>query len=142
MKRIFQSGLTAKLVLLLALPVLVLTGLGIQNIRAKDEVRREGRALFELSALGVKLGNLAHELQKERGSTALFLNSKGAKFAAELPAQQTATDAVEQELRNFRQHFDARPFGGDFQKALETADADWETVKARRAAVSSLGIPL
>ncbi len=53
--------------------------------------------------MAVSMGNLVHELQKERGMSAGFLASKGGKFRRQLPAQRQETDtrlkAFEQELR-------------------------------------------
>jgi methyl-accepting chemotaxis protein len=45
-----------------------------------------------LASMSVKIGNLLHETQRERGRTAQFMSSKGTKFGPELHDQQSATD--------------------------------------------------
>jgi methyl-accepting chemotaxis protein len=54
-----------------------------------------------LTELSVKIGNLLHETQRERGRTAQFTSSKGTAFGAELRAQQAATDTRVAELNTF-----------------------------------------
>ena len=41
-----------------------------------------------------KVSDLVHELQKERGMSAVFLSSGGQKFVTELPVQRTVTDKL------------------------------------------------
>jgi methyl-accepting chemotaxis protein len=43
-----------------------------------------------------KVSDLVHELQKERGMSAVFLSSGGTKMVAELPQQRTVTDKLNQ----------------------------------------------
>ncbi|RUM65198.1 MAG: chemotaxis protein, partial [Sulfurimonas sp.] len=52
-------------------------------------------------ALSIKMSNVLHELQKERGASAGFVGSNGAKFADILPQQYKETDAKIQELIAF-----------------------------------------
>jgi len=66
--------------------------------------------------LAVAMGNLVHELQKERGMSAGFLSSHGKKFAARLPQQRQLVDQrltqFEKDLQHFRQiHPDLRSIG-------------------------------
>jgi len=53
-------------------------------------------AAIERSAIAVS--NVVHELQKERGLSAGFIGSKGARFAAELTSQRDLTDRFHKEL--------------------------------------------
>ncbi|MDZ4253381.1 MAG: nitrate- and nitrite sensing domain-containing protein, partial [Sulfuritalea sp.] len=55
----------------------------------------------DIDAIGhsvVAVSNLVHELQKERGLSAGFIGSKGAKFAEELKQQRSLTDARQDQL--------------------------------------------
>ena len=61
----------------------------------------EAETVALLVELGVRSGNLLHETQKERGSTALYLSSGGEQFVTELPAQQQTTDGPRQALLDF-----------------------------------------
>ena len=47
---------------------------------------------IKITQLSIKLSNVVHELQKERGASAGYLNSKGKKFVQILPNQVKNTD--------------------------------------------------
>ncbi|MCG6657735.1 HAMP domain-containing protein [Halomonas campisalis] len=48
--------------------------------------------LHRLSGLALTAGDLVHELQRERGGTAIYLGTQGRQFGAELQAQRAQTD--------------------------------------------------
>ncbi|MEZ4693353.1 MAG: nitrate- and nitrite sensing domain-containing protein [Aliarcobacter sp.] len=60
------------------------------------------RALDNVVILSVKIGDLVHETQKERGMTAGFLGSNGNKFKTELPTQRLAVNDKLNELNSFK----------------------------------------
>lgn len=65
----------------------------------KDSLQANKTLLTQIS-ISTKASNLIHELQKERGLSAGFLSSKGAKFSSELKAQRNSTDSALNELNN------------------------------------------
>lgn len=82
-----------RLLLLVAVPLLALclcAGLLIGDSHSRLQNARQVGQLLDLAVAG---GNLIHALQNERGSTAGFLQSRGAKFADLLPALRSKTDA-------------------------------------------------
>lgn len=76
------------------------------------------KALAEPS---VKLGSLAHALQKERGMSTGFLGSKGAKFANEILAQRSESDRRRIELREKLKGYDTRMFCAEIETMLSGA---------------------
>jgi len=68
-----------------------------------DNQRRaaESASVGTLATLSVKMGNLLHETQRERGRTAQYTSSKGAVSGPELKTQQAATDVRLAELDTF-----------------------------------------
>ena len=100
-------------VALLAMQIINLLNTGLADIRAKDN-------LIATVNIGVRASSLVHELQKERGGSALFLGSKGTQFSAELAGQRAATDAAS---AGFRQSLAGNPSSQlrDTLKASETA---------------------
>ncbi len=88
-----------KLILLVAVPLVGLLYFSISSTLEKAGIAREMGKLESLVELSVKIGALAHELQKERGMTAGFMASKGVKFADELPAQRQDTDKRKGDLK-------------------------------------------
>jgi methyl-accepting chemotaxis protein len=58
----------------------------------KETEARAASQVDTLTTLSIKIGNLLHETQRERGRTSLFTSSRGTRFGAELKSQQEATD--------------------------------------------------
>ena len=59
---------------------------------------RQWQQITAIERSAVAVSAVVHELQKERGMSAGFIGSKGAKFAAELPRQRELTDGKRKEL--------------------------------------------
>ena len=66
----------------------------IQNLRITDEKLKNEVALL------IRVSNLVHETQKERGETAGFIGSKGKKFIKKLPHQRIITNKRIKEFYN------------------------------------------
>src|SRR5579864_984892 len=81
-----------RLALAIALPVLVAFGLAGQIIWTNWTERGEMAQLSELADGVSKISRLVHELQRERGISAVFLSSKGAQMRGELSEQRKRTD--------------------------------------------------
>ncbi len=62
---------------------------------------QDAKSTLKIVSLSVKLSNVLHELQKERGASAGYLNSKGAKFGNILSNQWIETDNKLKILQNY-----------------------------------------
>ena len=120
-----RSPLRRKLLAALALPVLALLAFAGVDVAARWRAAREGQAVVALGRLAVDAGALVHQLQRERGLTAGFVASRGARFADALPAQRAATDARLAALRATA-------------AALPTATGDTLVVRATARALAAL----
>ena len=90
-----------KIFILLALPILGFLWLSINTIIENIEIKNEMATIAPLTELSVVYGELVHELQIERGITAGYLGSKGAKFKSQLRAQRQNTDQKYAQQMNF-----------------------------------------
>ncbi|MDP3309839.1 MAG: nitrate- and nitrite sensing domain-containing protein, partial [Polaromonas sp.] len=81
------------------------SGLSFLIAARRCEINDLGQ-LTRTSALVNVIGRLVHALQKERGISNVFLSSRGARFAAQLPAQIMECRQVEAELRASFDHLD------------------------------------
>ena len=81
-----------KIFIVLALPLIGFLWLSILTIKQSYIVNNEMKNLTELTQLSISYSELVHELQKERGTTAGFLGSKGKTFVTRLNKQRLATD--------------------------------------------------
>ncbi len=72
---------------------------------------REMQRLEQLTDLAVRLSNVVHEQQKELGAAAVFVGSRGQRFASTLTTQRAQTDAQRAALDDYLMHFDPTGFG-------------------------------
>ncbi len=96
-----QISIRAKLAVLALIPLLGMTWFAGIIALDKRAAASEATELNRLVELSVRIGNLLHETQKERGATAVFMSSGGTKFQTELPAQQATTDTPRAEFYAF-----------------------------------------
>ena len=94
-----KMGLRAKLMLLVAVPLLMMLIFGGMMAQQKWVAYQQQKLTQEQVELVVAVGEVTHELQAERGFSAGFINSKGAKFARELAAQHQRSDEKVRQVR-------------------------------------------
>src|SRR5688500_9265509 len=83
-------GRRIMVVLLVPIVGLVIAlGFLIEERRARSAEMAE---LAALTAMATDISGLVHEMQKERGMSAVFLGSKGAQLKQELPGQRKLTE--------------------------------------------------
>jgi len=79
---------------MVVIPCLVASLLALQWARDRHGSSEEAQALERMAQLAVVIGDLLHETQKERGSSSVYLSSKGTKFGEQMRAQRLVTDQV------------------------------------------------
>lgn len=130
-----QTSISRKLVTMLLIPLLGLIGLGsmlawerLADMRAND---RMGRLL----QLSVQIGSLVHDLQKERGTTALYIGSGGRQYRDEVMQARAQCDARVSALEAACSELDPAAYGPRFESAIRrTKKAIAELAKQREAA--------
>ncbi len=139
--RILANMKISILIMLIVLPPLI--AMAYFSGQSVVENSRRSTAMAELrrlSALAVAVTDLVHEQQKERGTTAGFLSSKGTKFVSELPAQRRLTDVKRTELDTFLETFDASVYGVEFARGLNALLSNLERMAQIRAQVLAQSI--
>jgi len=81
-----------KIFILLAAPILGFLFISLNTIYQSVSIVSSMNELAQLARLSTSYSELVHELQKERGMTAGYLGSKGAKFGDKLKQQRSETD--------------------------------------------------
>jgi len=132
--------LRTRLILIVLLPLAGFMYFSIDSLVEKDAVTVEMEKLETLAELSVKIGNLAHELQKERGMTAGFLGSNGVKFAGELTSQRHEADKKLGELKQKLNGLDVNRFGASIKNLIHDASRSLDGLDAKRNAVSAQAI--
>ncbi|WP_052566680.1 methyl-accepting chemotaxis protein [Candidatus Magnetobacterium casense] len=136
MRFIEEAKFRNKLIIILILPLLSLSYLSISEVLSKYKVARQMGAMQGMSELAVKISALVHELQKERGASAGFLGSKGAKFGPELKEQYTTTDKKLKEL----EAFEATDAKTAFKAEMDAANKQLQQLNGNRELVGGLKI--
>ena len=137
----YKLKIKHRLLLLMIVPLCGFTVMAFIGTLEKYFVAEEAAQMVELSRLSVKVGALAHEMQKERGMTSGFLGSKGAKFVAELPAQRLETDKKLAEFKAALSAFDISHSPAILKNALTESLSGLATLAEKRSAASAFAIP-
>lgn len=101
MALISNMKLSRMIMILAVAPIITTVFFSAQSVI--DSIRKSGETadLGGLTTLSVYMSNLIHELQKERGATAVFISAKGEIFASELSAQRAQTDRARATFNTF-----------------------------------------
>ena len=136
-----KLSLKAKLALVAAVPIVVMLVLGINGAWQKHADYKKQEQADTLSRLVVNLGEVVHELQKERGISAGFMSSQGAKFADSLTAQRKLTDENISRLQQSIGLIDRSFVGPRYIKLLETVGGPLSELVKNREQISQLALP-
>ena len=133
-------SIKAKLLLLVSFPTLLLLYFSVSLSLEKMAQYRELEAVNALVGISTHYGDLVHELQKERGMSAGFLGSKGAKFASELPEQRKASDSAIERLKGDLGSFDRVHNAASLVGLIDSAAASLDRIGELRGRVTSLSV--
>ncbi|MBK1693329.1 chemotaxis protein [Chromatium weissei] len=135
-----KLSIKIKLLLLAGVPITALICmtlfLTIQMMQNLKEVQRSQI----LGELVVKIGDVAHELQKERGMSAGFLSSKGSKFADRLPAQRQAGDVAIDQLQFSIKQIEKSSLGEHYFSRIEELQNVFVALQSWRTLITELKI--
>jgi methyl-accepting chemotaxis protein len=138
-KGLANKSLRTKLIYLLAIPMLGLAAYAAVMVKDSLDQWRLYSSLGQSMNISVKLGDLAHNLQIERGLSSGFVQSQGARFGTELKAARGSSDAAADELR--RAFADGKGQLPDtIRLPLEGALQDVGQLAAHRDKVSQLAL--
>ncbi|MBS1191171.1 MAG: hypothetical protein H6R10_2963 [Rhodocyclaceae bacterium] len=135
--------LTTLRVRLLLLFGLVLAGTfyyTIANLVADWQEVRQWRQISAIERTAVAVSGVIHELQKERGLSAGFIGSKGAKFSEGLVRQHRLTDEKRRALDALVAALDADALPREFRRRLGEGMATLGTVPEQRQKIAALAL--
>ena len=130
------------IILVAAIPVFIAFIYSVQLVTSDLRLVRELNALEKLTALSLKMSDLVHEQQIERGISALYVGSQGLKFQGELIVQREQTDKKQQEFLNFLHGLDTAFYGQEFIDNLSKLAEELARLNAIRAQIDALTIPV
>jgi len=135
-----RLSLTKKLILLSLLPSMV-TGFFLYTvIDGKIRVKTEANRINALSEYIINASGLLHELQKERGASAVYVASGGKKMAEELPVARGDADKALAPFHEFMKSFNVKQYGDEFNSAVNLILNDIKDLPGKRNQIISLSI--
>jgi methyl-accepting chemotaxis protein len=142
MLRRFESStpIAWRLTLAVALPLLVVIGLGAMAVADLWRYAGDMQRMNELAQFTTRVSDLVHELQKERGMSAVFLNSKGQQLGSEIPAQRKASGERMQAVREVAASLDLLAYPTEVRTAIEAGLAAARELDGKREEISALRI--
>lgn len=132
--------INAKLFVMLVVPLGSLLYFSVTGVVEKFAVVENMRQVETLAGISTRIGAAAHEIQKERGLTALFLASQGTRSAAELAQQRAATDEKIGELQSALQEIEVGQYSAALQAVVDEALGLIERLPEKRAQVDDLQV--
>lgn len=132
--------LQRKLLLLLVLPLAGLVFFGGQGALETWSVKRGYERLDVQAEVLREIGNLAHELQKERGRSAVFVGSNGERFRTEMEDQRRATDTALVAFEGRIAAVAKLTLGKEFEEDLAAGRSALGQLARQREAISVLQI--
>ena len=130
----------ARVMLALVLPLMGLLGVSGYVLVEKRQTVSDMGQLGELSEFATRVSALVHELQKERGASAVYQGSNGEKMADVMAKQRTVADTAHASFNDFLAGFDATQFGPELVGKLDEALTAVGNLAATREQISALGI--
>ena len=135
-----RLSIVNKMKLISGFPLIFIIILSLSVLFDSYEKKNKLESIKEIVVLNTKISLLLHETQKERGTSAGYLGSKGVKFKEDLLKQRTLTDARISEFNTFLATFPFQKYSSNNKKAMDKAVNDLLNIKDIRSKVDSLGI--
>ncbi len=130
----------ARISLIMALPATVAAAFGIMSVMENLSRKQNADYISSLSETTRAIGAAVHELQKERGITALFIGTSGKEFRSDLAAQRKTSDtAVKTLAENFDDLARLMPDQAAREK-LKTLQAEVASLPAFRTQIDEMAV--
>lgn len=131
-------SIKSKMALMIVIPVIVILGsLGMDSYRSYKEVILL-KQIEEMVGYTQKSSALVHNLQKERGASAGFISSKGAKFSSELQGIRKDTDKAILELENYNKFMNLEKYPQSLRLKISNAANNLSKISDIRSQTDSL----
>jgi methyl-accepting chemotaxis protein len=132
-------SIRSKLAATVAVPLLALAVVAGGSLVARNPDAQDAATIERLSTVAVSIGDFVHASQKERGATALFLGSGGAKeFADKLGEMRTAADAKRKRLESELRSVDRGALPASLLRQVDAAAKFLPGIDGHRSQVDSL----
>ncbi len=129
-----------KIILLGIIPSVAVAFFLYVILEEKFNVKASAKNTGELSQYIINASKLVHNLQKERGASAVYIGSDGKEMRSELQNIKRDTDKTLASLQDFLKTFDVKKYGSGFDSKVDSALNQLNDISSKRSAVSALSI--
>ena len=129
--------LRSQILTVLALPLLGMLWLGGTSLLDQLRLSNEMSQVNQLARYATHVGQLVHQIQRERGASALLLSSSNNNDRDALTAQRQRTDTSVQELKRLLERFDTAGIGQEFERLVQQEMQQLNQLGTLRAAVDN-----
>jgi methyl-accepting chemotaxis protein len=137
MLRLNNLKISVRIAIACLLPLAAFTFFAAKDLVEKRAAFVSAESIAVVAEAAPMIANLVHELQRERGASAGFINSKGQSFADTMRDQRQATDRM---LATWQQRSDElirANAGSKFARNLEAAKSRLDNLSATRRAIDA-----
>ncbi len=127
--------------LVVVLPLLGMLGFSVAAMLESRQTLHSMERLGEMAGLVSEVSALVHELQKERGTSAVFISSRGSRMAEALVEQRRLTDKAADTYHGTADRFRANGADPVLAARLDAALAALKPLADRRNGISALSLP-
>jgi methyl-accepting chemotaxis protein len=140
MLRLNDLGISTRIAIACLLPLTAFTIFAGKDLLEKRAAFAGAESIAVVAQAAPMISNLVHELQKERGASAGFINSKGKSLADTLRNQRPSTDKMLATSRRQMEELAKSNAGTKFARDLDDAQSKLGGLQATRTAVDAFAI--
>lgn len=133
-------SVSGRVILALSIPVLAFVVFAGIFVYSNWQRSAEMAEITDLARFAPVISNVVHELQKERGASAGFIGSNGAKFGDTLKLQRQSTDEKLETLKSELNAFNIAAHNGEFGSRIKAGEAALAELSAKRNGVDALNV--
>jgi len=139
-KRFNNLRIATKLFLILLVPLAGLLYISIDGVVRQAVIAADTRRFETLISFSTQIGATVHEIQKERGTSVLFLSSRSDQAKSEMLAQRAVSDSEIAKFQVALQNIDANAYGDAFQANIKNVTTALETIAEKRKQIDAFNI--
>lgn len=138
----FFSNIKMRQQIMIALlfPIVGLIVMASMVVMEKRQAALQMDRVEEIVEATTAIGTFVHEMQRERGASAVFIGSRGQQLATELPAQRKRTDETQKPVEVVLDRLEKGLFGDRLAALSREAGAAVRQLATRREEISALRI--
>ena len=141
MKRfVNNTPINIRIAVLCLIPLLAFVGIGINNLLAEIAKMNKASAIVDVIEVAPAISLLVHELQKERGTSAGFIGSKGKKFSGAIGGRRNDTDKALAKFRTAMARLSGQIETEGFNASLARAQKALQLLSSKRHLVDQFSI--